>query len=290
MSLLVLDRVVLRMAGRTLLDGAELRVDPGRRIGLVGRNGAGKSTLLKAIAGELPVDGGEIVLSARARLAQVRQEAPSGEASLLDTVLQADTERLALLAELDTAEPLRLAEAHERLRAIGADAAPARAAAILAGLGFDATAQARPVDSFSGGLAHAGSARRGAVRRPRPAAARRADQPPRPRGDAVARGLARPLPRRLPDRLARPRAAGPRRAGHRPPRPAPHRLHARRLRRVRAPAHRARHADRPRRRAHRRPARAYAELRGPFSRQGDEGAARRRRGSRRWRSCRCSTR
>ena len=151
MSLLTLDRVTLRMAGRTLLDQAELRVDPGRRIGLVGRNGAGKSTLLKAIAGELPVDGGEITLSSRARMAQVRQEAPSGPASLLDTVLLADAERLALLAELDAAPPLRLAEVHERLRTIGADAAPARAAAILAGLGFDAAAQARPVDSFSGG-------------------------------------------------------------------------------------------------------------------------------------------
>ena len=151
MSLLTLDHVTLRMAGRTLLDGAELRIDPGRRIGLVGRNGAGKSTLLKAIAGELPVDGGEITFNSRARMAQVRQEAPSGGASLLDTVLAADPERLALLAEADHAEPLRVAEMHERLRAIDADAAPARAATILAGLGFDAAAQARPVDSYSGG-------------------------------------------------------------------------------------------------------------------------------------------
>ena len=156
MSLLVLDHVTIRINGRTLLDGADLRVDPGRRIGLVGRNGAGKSTLLKAIAGEIAVDGGDIRLSSRARLAQVRQEAPSGGGSLLDTVLAADTERLALLAEQDTiekdgAEPMRLAEIHERLRTIGADAAPARAATILAGLGFDAAAQARPVDSYSGG-------------------------------------------------------------------------------------------------------------------------------------------
>ncbi len=151
MSLLTLAGVTLRMAGRTLLDGADLRVDPGRRIGLVGRNGAGKSTLLKAIAGELPVDGGEIRLSNRARMAQVRQEAPGGDASLIDTVLAADEERLALLAELDRAEPLRLAEVHERLRAIGADGAPSRAATILAGLGFDPAAQARPVGSFSGG-------------------------------------------------------------------------------------------------------------------------------------------
>ncbi len=152
MSLLTIDHVTLRMAGRVLLDGADLRIDPGRRIGLVGRNGAGKSTLLKAIAGELPLDGGDIHLSARASMAQVRQEAPSGDQNLLDTVLAADTERTALLAGVETEhDPVRLAEMHERLRTIQADAAPARAATILAGLGFDAEKQARPVDSFSGG-------------------------------------------------------------------------------------------------------------------------------------------
>ena len=151
MSVLSIEDVSLRMAGRPLLDRATLRVDAGRRIGLVGRNGAGKSTLLRAIAGELPLDGGVIHLAAGARLAQVRQTAPAGGASLLETVLEGDTERLALLAEAEHAEPLRLAEVHERLRAIGADAAPARAAAILAGLGFDTAAQARPVDEFSGG-------------------------------------------------------------------------------------------------------------------------------------------
>ena len=81
----------------------------------------------------------------------MRQEAPAGPASLVETVLAADTERLALLEEQHYAEPLRLAEVHERLRAIQADAAPARAATILAGLGFDAAAQGRAVDSFSGG-------------------------------------------------------------------------------------------------------------------------------------------
>jgi ATP-binding cassette subfamily F protein 3 len=151
MSLLVIDRLTLRMAGRVLLDDAALRVDPGRRIGLVGRNGAGKTTLLRAIAGEIGVDGGEIRLSVRARLSQVRQEAPAGPQSLVETVLATDIERLALLAEQDAAEPGRQAEIHERLRAIGAESAPARAATILAGLGFDSAAQARPVDSFSGG-------------------------------------------------------------------------------------------------------------------------------------------
>jgi ATP-binding cassette subfamily F protein 3 len=151
MSLLIIEDASIRMAGRLLLDGASLRIDAGRRIGLVGRNGAGKSTLLRAIAGELPLDGGSIHLAASARMVQVKQEAPSGPASLLDTVLEGDPERLALLAEAETAPPARLAEVHERLRTIGADSAPSRAAAILAGLGFDTAAQARPVAEFSGG-------------------------------------------------------------------------------------------------------------------------------------------
>ncbi len=153
MSLLTITGVTIRMAGRTLLNQADLTVDPGRRIGLVGRNGAGKSTLFKAITGTLALDGGDIRLSARARMAQVKQEAPSGPQSLLETVLEGDEERSALMAEADdpTTEGMRLAEVHDRLHAIGADAAPARAATILAGLGFDAATQARPVDEFSGG-------------------------------------------------------------------------------------------------------------------------------------------
>ena len=151
MSLLSVSNAVIRFAGRAILDGASVSVDPGRRIGLVGRNGAGKSTLLRAIAGEVALDDGEIRLAARARIATVAQEAPAGEATLLDTVLQGDPERLHLLAEAETAEPTRLAEVHDRLRMIGADAAPARAAAILAGLGFDEAAQQRPVGEYSGG-------------------------------------------------------------------------------------------------------------------------------------------
>jgi ATP-binding cassette subfamily F protein 3 len=151
MSLLVISGIVIRVGGRTLLNGADLTIDPGRRVGLVGRNGAGKSTLLRAIAGEIGLDGGDIRLNARARMATVRQEAPEGPMSLLDTVLQGDPERLALLAELETADPHRLAEIHERLMVIGADSAPARAATILAGLGFDEAAQARPCAEFSGG-------------------------------------------------------------------------------------------------------------------------------------------
>ncbi len=152
MTVLAIRNLTLRVGGRALLEGADMVLDTGRRLGLVGRNGAGKSTLLKAITGEIQPDGGEIRLAARARLGHVAQEAPGGEGSLHDAVLAADTERAALLAELDGhPDPHRTAEIHERLIAIRADAAPARAAAILAGLGFDAAAQARPLSSYSGG-------------------------------------------------------------------------------------------------------------------------------------------
>ncbi|AHJ63931.1 ABC transporter ATP-binding protein [Granulibacter bethesdensis] len=151
MSLLIIDSLTLRMGGRVLFDHASLTVEAGRRIGLVGRNGAGKSTLLRTIAGDLTPDGGSIRLSSRARMGVVSQEAPDGPAGLVETVLASDTERTKLLAESETAPPERLADIHDRLLAIGAESAPARAAAILAGLGFDAEAQSRPVSSFSGG-------------------------------------------------------------------------------------------------------------------------------------------
>ena len=151
MSLLIIRDLSIRIAGRLLLDGANLSIDAGRRIGLVGRNGAGKSTLLKAIAGELGVDGGEIRLAARMRLGQVKQDAPDGTKTLIEIVLEGDPERLTLLSELERAVPERLATIHDRLIAISADSAPARAATILAGLGFDSAAQEHPVGSFSGG-------------------------------------------------------------------------------------------------------------------------------------------
>jgi ATP-binding cassette subfamily F protein 3 len=152
-SLLTISGVTLRMGGRLLLERADLSVDPGRRIGLVGRNGAGKSTLLKAISGEIEVDGGDIRINPNARMAYIRQEVPSGEQSLLDTVLEGDPERLALLAEAENHDlpHERIAHIYERLNTIDADSAPARAATVLSGLGFDVAAQARPVNSFSGG-------------------------------------------------------------------------------------------------------------------------------------------
>ncbi len=141
-----------RIEGRPLFERTTLTVNKGERVGLIGPNGSGKTTLLKLISGEIHADGGEISLSRGLRVGKVAQEAPSGPESLLDTVLAADRERLALLGEAETArDPARIAEVHERLAAIEADSAPARAARILAGLGFNEAAQAGACADLSGG-------------------------------------------------------------------------------------------------------------------------------------------
>jgi ATP-binding cassette subfamily F protein 3 len=150
--MLVVDNVTYRIAGREILEGASVSLPAGRRSGLVGRNGAGKSTLLKLILREIVPDLGEVSLPSAWRIGAVAQEAPSSAVSLLDTVLAADTERLALLAESETAtDGHRLGDIHTRLDAIAAYSAPARAAGILAGLGFSAADQLRPCAEFSGG-------------------------------------------------------------------------------------------------------------------------------------------
>lgn len=151
MSLLRIENLSFSIAGRALLENANLMIDPGRKIGLIGRNGAGKSTLLKLVTGQYAPDGGLIRLANRARLGSVAQEAPAGTITPMKVVLAADIERTSLLTETERAAPERLAEIHERLIAINADSAEARAGAILAGLGFDEPAQNQPMSNFSGG-------------------------------------------------------------------------------------------------------------------------------------------
>ena len=147
-----INDLVFRYGGRVLFDHATLAVDKGWRVGLVGPNGTGKTTLLRLISGELAPDGGEVRLVGRGRLGHIAQHAPSGDASLIDTVLAADKERSALLAELETCDDAaRIADIHERLRSIEAHSAPARAARILSGLGFSEERQQEPCSSLSGG-------------------------------------------------------------------------------------------------------------------------------------------
>ena len=150
--MLTLSDITVRLGGRVIIDGASAALPPRSRIGLIGRNGAGKSTLVRVISRELDPDTGSAEMPRGTRLGVIAQEAPAGTASPFETVLAADTERAALLEESETShDPDRLGEIHERLNAIDAHAAPARAARILVGLGFDEDMQHRPLDSFSGG-------------------------------------------------------------------------------------------------------------------------------------------
>src|SRR5687768_9771188 len=150
--MLQITDLTLRIAGRPLLEGASLSLPAGSKAGFVGRNGAGKTTLFRAVAGDVMPDAGSISLPKGVRIGRVEQEAPSGSRSLVETVLAADTERARLLREAEHAtDAHRIAEIHTRLADIGAHEAEARAARILAGLGFDAAAQQRPCSEFSGG-------------------------------------------------------------------------------------------------------------------------------------------
>ena len=142
-----------RVAGRQLFDRATVAVDGGHRVALVGPNGCGKTTLLRLIVGDLVPDQGQIAVAPRWTVGTVPQDAPGDQRTPLDVVLAADTERAALLAEAEQAsDPHRIADIHTRLADIGAHAAPARAAGVLSGLGFDAAAQAQPCATFSGGM------------------------------------------------------------------------------------------------------------------------------------------
>ncbi len=146
------SNITVRLGGTVILDGATAALPPGARVGMIGRNGAGKSTLMKVVAGLLEPDDGSVDMPKGARMGYIAQEAPAGSETPLDTVLAADTERATLLAEAETADdPHRIGEIHERLNMIEAHSAPARAAKILIGLGFDEEAQQQPMDSFSGG-------------------------------------------------------------------------------------------------------------------------------------------
>ena len=150
--MLRIDAITYSVEGRPLLEAASATIPTGHKVGLVGRNGTGKTTLFRLIRGELALEGGEITLPSRARIGGVAQEVPSSETSLLDTVLQADTERAALLAESHTAtDPHRIAEIQARLADIDAWSAEGRASSILKGLGFDADQQLMPCSAFSGG-------------------------------------------------------------------------------------------------------------------------------------------
>ena len=150
--MLKISDITYGVEGRTLIENTSVTIPTGHKVGLVGRNGTGKTTLFRVIRGEMVLDNGNIDLPRGWKIGGVSQEVPGNEVSLINTVLRADTEREALMAEAETAtDPTRIAEVQTRLADIKAWSAEARAATILKGLGFNHAEQSMPCSAFSGG-------------------------------------------------------------------------------------------------------------------------------------------
>jgi ATP-binding cassette subfamily F protein 3 len=151
--MLRITNLALSRGTKRLLDNASLTVHDRHKVGLVGANGSGKSSLFAAIRGELAPDAGAIDLPPRWTLAYVAQETPAVPTPALDYVLDGDRELRDVEQALATAgaDGAHLAELHHRFEAIGGYGARARAATLLAGLGFGEPQQGQPVETFSGG-------------------------------------------------------------------------------------------------------------------------------------------
>jgi ATP-binding cassette subfamily F protein 3 len=152
---ITLKNVTLRRGVKVLLDSASVNLNPGEKVGLVGRNGAGKSSLFALLNGNLHEDAGEFNIPTQWRMGQVAQDMPETDQSATDFVVQGDTVLLAAQQEVDEAEALddhdRMGHAYMALHDAGAYDAPARAQALILGLGFKTTELDNPVNSFSGG-------------------------------------------------------------------------------------------------------------------------------------------
>ncbi|MHB1199138.1 MAG: ABC-F family ATP-binding cassette domain-containing protein [Polaromonas sp.] len=153
--MITLKNVVLRRGAKVILDSASVTLNPGEKIGLVGRNGAGKSSLFAMLNGTLHEDGGEFSIPAQWRMAQVAQDMPETDQSATSYVVEGDVVLLAAQAEVDAAEASgdgdRMAHAYMDLYDAGAHDAQARAQALILGLGFKISELDHPVNSFSGG-------------------------------------------------------------------------------------------------------------------------------------------
>ncbi len=149
------DRLALRRGHRLLFEEASFTLHRGQKVGLTGANGCGKSSLFALLRGELTPDAGTLHLPAEWTLAHVAQETPADDRPAIEHVLDGDAELRELQAALGAAEArddgAELARLHERLDAIGAWSANARAARLLDGLGFAPAQHAWPVKRFSGG-------------------------------------------------------------------------------------------------------------------------------------------
>ncbi|MCQ4348793.1 ATP-binding cassette domain-containing protein [Pseudomonas stutzeri] len=150
-----IQNLILQRGPQRLLDGAELTLHPGQKVGLVGANGAGKSSLFALLRGELHADGGDCALPADWRIAHMRQEVDTLECRAVDYVLDGDHNLRRIQAELEAAEVAHdghaLARLHSEFDSADGYTADARARKLLAGLGFDSAQMERAVGDFSGG-------------------------------------------------------------------------------------------------------------------------------------------
>jgi ATP-binding cassette subfamily F protein 3 len=153
--MIAFKQLTLAHAGKPLIEGMELQIHPGWRLGLIGRNGTGKSSLFALLAGELQPEKGDLFLPPDWTLARVSQETPALPDAALDFVLAGDVELQHLEQEIAVAETAndgeRLGHLHARYGDIGGYSARARAAQVLHGLGFADADFAKPVAEFSGG-------------------------------------------------------------------------------------------------------------------------------------------
>ncbi|MFZ3220818.1 MAG: ATP-binding cassette domain-containing protein [Rhodoferax sp.] len=153
--MITLKNVTLRRGAKVLLDGASVTLNPGEKVGLVGRNGAGKSSLFALFNGNLHEDAGEYFIPPQWRMGQVAQDMPETDQSATEFVVEGDTVLLAARQEVAAAEATddynRMAHAYTELGDAGEHDAPARAQALILGLGFKTTELNNPVNSFSGG-------------------------------------------------------------------------------------------------------------------------------------------
>ncbi|MEO6623961.1 MAG: ATP-binding cassette domain-containing protein, partial [Burkholderiaceae bacterium] len=150
-----LKNLTLRRGTKVLLDNTSVTLNPGEKVGLVGRNGAGKSSLFSLLDGSLHEDAGDFSVPTQWRMGQVAQDMPETTQGATDFVVEGDTRLLAAQADVQAAEASddgdRMAHAYMELQDSGAHDAPARAQALILGLGFKTTELDNPVNSFSGG-------------------------------------------------------------------------------------------------------------------------------------------
>lgn len=153
--MIVLRDVELRRGVRTLMSGVNVTINPGEKVGLVGRNGAGKSTLFALLNGQLQEEKGEVEFPAHWRLSQVEQHMPESEDSASEFVLASDIKLAQAQEHLRIAElsddGMAIAESYMALSDAGAHDALSRAQSLILGLGFKTQDLDKPVNSFSGG-------------------------------------------------------------------------------------------------------------------------------------------